>query len=292
MSLFSSQSLSLRKSAPLSDKEFEDLRKLIYELAGIDIPKQRKYLLENRLGPRLKELQLKSFAEYYQFLRHGPQNHSEIEIFCEKMTTNETSFFRDPKQLGVVRTSVLKPLLDAQQAAGKKQLHIWSAGCSSGEEPYTLSIMLQEMLKMSISGWQVSITANDISSAMLQKAKKGIYSEYALRNTPKDLIDKYFSKEPGGYRVDPELQKYIRFEKLNLNDQKALKRIPRSQIVFCRNVIIYFDAPMKKKVINAFYDKLVSGGYLVLGHSESLHSITSSFQPIRKPGGIVYQKQD
>lgn len=290
MSLFSSQSLSLRKSTPLSDKEFSDLQELIYELAGIDVPKQRKYLLENRLGPRLKELQLKSFSEYYQVLRHGPQKNREIEIFCEKMTTNETSFFRDPKQLGVVRTAVLKPLLDAQQAAGQKKLHIWSAGCSSGEEPYTLSIILQEMLRMSVSGWQIRITANDISSSMLQKAKRGIYSEYSLRNTPKDIIGRYFSKEPAGYKIDPKVQKNISFEKINLNDDKAVNKIPNAQIIFCRNVIIYFDPPMKKKVTHAFYDNLVPGGYLVLGHSESLHSITRSFRPIRKPGGIVYQK--
>lgn len=292
MSLFSSQSLGLRKTAPLTDKEFSDLSTFIYELAGIEIPKQRKYLLENRLRSRLTELNLKSFSDYYKYLRYGPDKTKEVEIFCEKMTTNETSFFRDPKQLGVFKLSVLAPLIQSLEASGKKQLHIWSAGCSSGEEPYTLSIMLHEMLKTSISGWRIRITANDISSAMIQKAKKGIYSEHSLRNTSRDIISRYFIKEPGGFKVHPKVQKNVVFERINLNDSAAVKRIPKSQIVFCRNVIIYFDPPMKKKVVNSFYDNLIPRGHLVLGHSESLHSITNIFQPLRKPGGILYQRMD
>ncbi len=292
MSLFSPNSLSLGKSVSLSQKEFNDLSGFIYSLAGIEIPRQRQYLLENRLRSRLNELSLKSFSEYYQYLLHGPDRKREVEIFCEKMTTNETSFFRDPRQLDVFRDSVLVPLLSRLKETGRKQLHIWSAGCSSGEEPYTLSIMIHELLKVSIIGWRIRITANDISSAMIQKARKGLYNEHSLRNTPKDIIARYFSKEPGGYLVHPKIKKNIVFERINLNDAGAVKRIPKSQVAFCRNVIIYFDLPMKKKVVNFFYDNLVQGGHLVLGHSESLHSVSSIFQPIRKPGGILYRRMD
>ncbi|MFO7728057.1 MAG: protein-glutamate O-methyltransferase CheR [Desulfonatronovibrio sp.] len=292
MSFFGSQSLSLRKTAPLSDKEFDDLRDLIYKVAGIDIPKQRRYLLENRLRGRLNELNLKNFSEYYQYLRYGADKRNELEYFCEKMTTNETSFFRDPKQLGVFRVYVLIPLLEKLKTMGRKRLHIWSAGCSSGEEAYTLGIMLHEILKTSIISWNIRITANDISSTMLEKARQGLYNEHSLRNTPKDVVQSYFSKEPGGFKIDPKIQKIIKFEKLNLNDSAAIKRIPRSEIVFCRNVIIYFDEAMKKKVVNSFYDNLIPKGFLVMGHSESLHSVTRVFNPIRKPGGIVYQKTE
>lgn len=292
MSFFGSQSLSLRKTAPLSDKEFDDLRDLIYKVAGIDIPKQRRYLLENRLRGRLNELNLKNFSEYYQYLRYGADKRNELEYFCEKMTTNETSFFRDPKQLGVFRVYVLIPLLEKLKTMGRKRLHIWSAGCSSGEEAYTLGIMLHEILKTSIISWNIRITANDISSTMLEKARQGLYNEHSLRNTPKDVVESYFSKEPGGFKIDPKIQKIIKFEKLNLNDSAAIKRIPRSEIVFCRNVIIYFDEAMKKKVVNSFYDNLIPKGFLVMGHSESLHSVTRVFNPIRKPGGIVYQKTE
>ncbi|MFP4110759.1 MAG: CheR family methyltransferase [Desulfonatronovibrio sp.] len=292
MSFLGSQSLSLRKAAPLSDKEFNDLRDLIYKVAGIDIPKQRRYLLENRLRGRLNELNLKNFSEYYQYLRHGADKRNELEYFCEKMTTNETSFFRDPKQLGVFRVYVLIPLLEQLKTMGRKRLHIWSAGCSSGEEAYTLGIMLHEILKASLVSWNIRITANDISSTMLDKARQGLYNEYSLRNTPKEVVDNYFSKEPGGYRINPKIQELIKFEKINLNDSAAIRRIPRSEIVFCRNVIIYFDEAMKKKVINSFYDNLIPKGFLVMGHSESLHSVTRVFNPIRKPGGIVYQKAE
>ncbi len=292
MSFFNSQSLSLKKPAPLTDKEFNDLSGFIYQLAGIEIPSQRKYLLENRLRSRLNELNLKNFAEYYHYLRNGPDKRREVEIFCEKMTTNETSFFRDPKQLDVFRSAVLAPLIEKLKQSGKQELHIWSAGCSSGEEPYTLSIMIHELLKLSIIGWRIRITANDISSAMIQKAKDGLYNDHSLRNTSSEIITKYFVKEPGGYRVHPKIKKNVVFEKINLNDPAAVKRIPKSQIVFCRNVIIYFDMPMKKKVINFFYDNLVHDGFLILGHSESLHSVTNIFQPIRKPGGILYQRMN
>ncbi|MFW6005200.1 MAG: CheR family methyltransferase, partial [Desulfonatronovibrionaceae bacterium] len=209
MSLFSSQSLSLRKAAPLSDKEFNDLSRFIYDLAGIEIPSQRKYLLENRLRSRLTELNLDTFADYYKYLKFGQNRKKEVEIFCEKMTTNETSFFRDIKQLGLFKMVVLAPLLENLKQSGKKQLHIWSAGCSSGEEPYTLSIMLHEMLKMSIIGWKIRITANDLSSAMLEKARKGIYNQHSLRNTPKDIISRYFTKEPAGFRIHPKVQKNV-----------------------------------------------------------------------------------
>ncbi|MFP4456025.1 MAG: CheR family methyltransferase, partial [Desulfonatronovibrio sp.] len=124
------------------------------------------------------------------------------------------------------------------------------------------------------------------------KARQGLYNEYSLRNTPKEVVDNYFSKEPGGYRINPKIQELIKFEKINLNDSAAIRRIPRSEIVFCRNVIIYFDEAMKKKVINSFYDNLIPKGFLVMGHSESLHSVTRVFNPIRKPGGIVYQKAE
>lgn len=282
--------LSLRDQPKISDTEFKELRDHIYSLTGIDIPAERKYLLENRLGSRLKELGLKSFADYTRHLRLGVGRDAELQQLFERITTNETSFFRDQKQLDVVRDKVLPAVMD-EQKGGVKELNIWCAGCSSGEEPYTLGIMLHEMLRMSIISWRIRITANDLSPAMLVKAKAGLYNDHALRTTPKDIVDRYFTKEPGGYRVHPKVQKLVQFGPINLNDTLAVKRMPRSQVVFCRNVIIYFDDEMKKKVISGFYDNLQPGGYLVLGHSESIHKISRAFTPLMQPGGIVYQKQ-
>ncbi|NCC23932.1 MAG: protein-glutamate O-methyltransferase CheR [Deltaproteobacteria bacterium] len=288
MSQPSFETLNLRKTPKISDKEFVDLRNFIYESTGIDIPEKRKYLLETRLGTRLKDLSLNTFGDYFNYLKFDPGKTREMENLFQQITTNETSLFRDVKQLQVFEDFVLKDILERQ--ASTKELNIWSAGCSSGEEPYTLGIMLHEALRMAIIGWRVRITANDLSSAMLEKARRGVYNDYAIRTTPPDILNKYFTKETDGYKIHPKVAKLVTFSQINLNDRLALKKIPKSHVVFCRNVIIYFDDEMKKKVISAFYDNLHPDGYLVLGHSESIHKISRSFQPVMKPGGIVYKR--
>lgn len=292
MALAISGPLTLRRTPPMNSKEFMEIQKYIYDLVGIAIPERRKYLLENRLGPRLVELGLRNFGEYLMALRHGPRKEAELKYFFSKITTNETSFFRDIKQLEVFQEHVLMPLLKEREAAGKKSLNIWSAGCSSGEEPYTLGIMLHEALRMSIIGWKIQITANDLSTDMINKARAGVYSEYALKTTSSDILNRYFTSESGGFKIHPKVQKLVSFGLINLNDKLALKRVPRSHIIFCRNVIIYFDDAMKQKVIAGFYDNLLPGGYLVLGHSETIHKVSRAFQPLIKPGGIVYRKSE
>lgn len=292
MALSAFSSLTLRKTPQISDLEYKELVTFIYNLTGIDIPAHRKYLLENRLGARLNELRLNSFAEYSKYLRFSPEKTKEIDYLCEKITTNETSFFRDTKQLEAFKQYGLKEIIDKQLSAGKKELNIWSAGCSSGEEPYTLSIILHELLRMTIIGWNIRITANDLSPAMITKARVGLYNTHALRTTPPDILARYFTKEPEGYRIHPKVQKLVTFGLINLNDPLAVKRVARSHVVFCRNVIIYFDDPMKQKVISNFYDNLIQGGYLVLGHSESIHKLSTAFKPVLHPGSILYKKQE
>jgi chemotaxis protein methyltransferase CheR len=285
-------SSSLRRVPPLTDQEFSVLSSYIYEKTGIEIPVRRKYLLENRLAPRLEELGLTSFDEYTKYLRFGPGRTTELQKLCDQVTTNETSFFRDMKQLDVFRNVILKELLERRQDGQRKELRIWSAGCSSGEEPYTLAIMLHELLRMSIIGWSITITGNDISAAMIEKGRKGIYNEHSLRTTPQEVLSRYFAKEPEGYRIHPKVQKLVSLGQINLNDQTAVKRVPRSQIIFCRNVIIYFDDAMKRKIITAFHDNLLPGGYLVLGHSETIHNLSLPLRRIINPGGIVYRKDE
>lgn len=285
------KSMSLRNKPKISDAEFKELRDFIYDYTGIDIPARRKYLMENRLGSRLEELKLKNYGEYFKFIKFSPGKAKELEKLCEKITTNETSFFRDMRQLGVFKTFVCNEIITKSQSINRKQMNIWCAGCSSGEEPYTLSMLLHEVLKMGIMSWNIKITANDLSMAMVNKAKRGLYNDYSFKTTPKDMIAKYFTKEANGYRISPKIKRLISFGPINLNDRMAVKRVPRSHVIFCRNVIIYFDQDMKKRVIQSFYDNLLPGGYLVLGHSESIHNLSSAFKPIVKPGGIVYQRQ-
>ncbi|WP_319765286.1 protein-glutamate O-methyltransferase CheR [Maridesulfovibrio sp.] len=290
MSSLFSKTISLRKELKISDLEFTQLRDFIYEQAGIFIAANRKYLLENRLANRLKELNLKSFGEYYSYLQYDPGRKAELNKLFEVITTNETSFYRNPPQLKVFQTKVLPAVLDELRKKRRKRLRIWSAGCSTGEEPYTLSMIIHDVLGSELSSWDIKITANDLSERVLKSARRAVYSEYSLRTTPKPIIAKYFDKDGKQYKVKPSVKKLVSFGQINLSDRMQVKRVERSEIVFCRNVIIYFDEDMKKKVINAYYDNLVPGGYLIIGHSESLHNITRAFKPVHHPGAIIYQK--
>ena len=290
MSSLFSKTISLRKELKISDLEFTQLRDFIYEQAGIFIAGNRKYLLENRLANRLKELNLKSFGEYYYYLQYDPGKKAELNKLFEVITTNETSFYRNPPQLKVFQTKVLPAVLDELRKKRRKRLRIWSAGCSTGEEPYTLSMIIHDVLGAELKSWDIKITANDLSERVLKSARRAVYSEYSLRTTPKEIIAKYFDKDGKQYKVKPTIKQLVSFGQINLSDRMQVKRVERSEIVFCRNVIIYFDEAMKKKVINAYYDNLVPGGYLIIGHSESLHNITRAFKPVHHPGAIIYQK--
>ena len=291
-STMSESKLRMGHDIRISDEEYATLRDYIYKRSGISIPASRKYLLENRLGPLLRELNLKSFSEYIAFLDKGANKSKEEGRLFELVTTNETSFYRNTAQLNALEKTILPELIEQKRKAKDNRLHIWSAGCSSGEEPYTISMILHELLQNELSRWRLSITAQDISEAMLEAARKGVYGKYALRTTEASIINKYFDQEEDLYRVKPAVKRLVRFSSLNMNDAAQMRRGERADIVFCRNVIIYFDEDMKKRVIEAFHERLVPGGYLFIGHSESLHSITNAFEAKYFPGAIVYKKPD
>lgn len=282
---------SVGRDVKVTNEEFTQLRDFIYEQSGIHISETRKYLVENRLSNRLKELNLKNFGEYYYYLRFDPGRRAELPKLFEVITTNETSFYRNPPQLKVFQEKVLKAELEKLRLARTKKLRIWSAGCSTGEEPYTLAMILHEVLRSEVPMWDIKITANDLSEAVLAAARKGVYSEYALRTTPPEIVQRYFKKDGQNYLVEPKLKNLISFGPINLSDKNMLRRVERSHIIFCRNVIIYFDDEMKRQVIESFYDNLLPGGCLLIGHSESLHSISRAFKPEHHTGTIVYRKE-
>ncbi|MFA7165427.1 MAG: protein-glutamate O-methyltransferase CheR [Desulfoplanes sp.] len=289
------KSITLRKQVTMDDVEFGHLRDFIYEKCGIYIPDNRKYLLENRLLNRLRFFGLRTFGEYFYFLKSDQGGKTELQALFEVITTNETSFYRNPAQLKVLENGLLKSVMDEQLKKGSRDIHIWSAGCSTGEEPYTLEIILHEILNAQRSLWNITIMAGDLSEAVLASAARGEYTEYALRTTPKAIIARYFTPIGNGryrrYLINPEIKKHISFHQINLNDRAQLRNIRRSHIIFCRNVLIYFDEAMKKRVISSFYDNLLPGGYLFIGHSESLHNISRVFKPIHYPSAIVYRKE-
>jgi chemotaxis protein methyltransferase CheR len=273
---------------PLPDDVFRLLRDFIHDYCGIFFDDGSKFLLERRLNRRLEQHQLNSFEQYYHFLRYDRKREEEIVVLVDNLTTNETYFFRENAQLKAFSDEILPEL--RSRNAGKKSLRIWSAGCSTGEEPYTIAILLLE------SGnwwrdWQVEIMGSDINQRVLHTARKGMYKKGSHRATPPDMLQKYFIDEgKGDYRINDAVRQLVSFSYVNLLDPHKVSLIRDLDIIFCRNVIIYFDRNAKKKVIEIFYDKMQEGGYLLLGHSESLINISTSFTLRTLQNDMVYQK--
>jgi len=273
---------------PLPEDVFRLLRDFIHDYCGLFFDDGSKFLLERRLNRRLEQHQLKSFEEYYHFLRYDRKREEEIVVLVDNLTTNETYFFREVAQLKAFSDEILPEL--RSRNAGKKSLRIWSAGCSTGEEPYTIAILLLE------SGnwwrdWQVEIMGSDINQRVLHTARKGMYKKGSHRATPPDMLRKYFVEEgKGDYRINDAVRQLVSFSYVNLLDPFKTSLIRDLDIIFCRNVIIYFDRNAKKKVIETFYDKLQEGGYLLLGHSESLINLSTAFTLRTLQHDMVYQK--
>jgi len=272
----------------LSEELFRQLRDLVYEKSGMFFNDGRKYLLESRMENRMKALGLEKFEDYYYLLKYSPEGEVEFRALFDEITINETSFFRNPPQMKVFQEHILPEFLRFKRF---KQLKIWSAGCSTGEEPYTLAILVLEVLGVKVSQWFVDILGVDISRTVLERAQKGEYGEYTLRHMPPDLVQKYFLKEGPIWRVKDEVKKLLRFEEMNLADPAQIRRVRGMDIIFCRNVLIYFDMEVKKRVVASFYDSLNPGGYLFIGHSESLHGISRAFKLVHFPEVIVYKKE-
>jgi chemotaxis protein methyltransferase CheR len=272
----------------LPDDIFRLLRDFIHNYCGIYFDDGSKFLLERRLSRRLEQHQLKTFAEYYHFLRYDRKREEELTVLIDNLTTNETYFFRENAQLKAFSDEILPEL--QQMNNGRKSLRIWSAGCSTGEEPYTIAILLLE------SGdwwrdWQVEILGSDINQRVLHTARRGVYKKGSHRSTPPDMLRKYFVEEPkGDYRIIDRVRELVSFCSVNLLDPHKTSLVRDLDVVFCRNVIIYFDRDAKKKVIESFADKLRDGGFLLLGHSESLINLSTAFTLRTLKNDMVYQK--
>jgi chemotaxis protein methyltransferase CheR len=273
---------------PLPDDVFRLIRDFIHNYCGIYFDDSSKFLLERRLNRRLEQHQLKNFSEYYHLLRYDRKREDELVILIDNLTTNETYFFRESAQLRAFSEEILPELRD--HSTRRRSLRIWSAGCSTGEEPYTIAILLLE------SGdwwrdWQVEILGSDINHRVLHAARKGVYKQGAHRATPPAMLRKYFVEEnKGDYRIVDTVRKFVSFSCVNLLDPYKSSLIRDLDVIFCRNVIIYFDREAKKKVVGNFYDKLREGGFLLLGHSESLINISTAFTLRTLKHDMVYQK--
>ncbi len=272
----------------LSDDIFRLLRDLVHSYCGIYFDDGSKFLVERRLARRLEERQVTTFEEYYHFLRYDRKRDEELAVLVDNLTTNETYFFRESPQLRAFAEELLPELRTT--LAGRKSLRIWSAGCSTGEEPYTIAMLLLE------SGdwwrdWQVEILGSDINQRVLHTARKGVYKKTSHRVSTPEMIKKYFVEEgKGDYRIIDAVRELVSFSYVNLLDPFKTSLINNMDVIFCRNVIIYFDRDAKKKVVESFHDKLRDGGYLLLGHSESLINLSNAFVLRTLKNDMVYQK--
>ena len=273
----------------LSDDVFKKLKDMIYDISGIFFSDQKKYLLETRLSKRISVLNLSNFEDYYNYLKFSPLKNAEIKELLNSVTTNETSFFRDMPQLEVF-VDVLKQIVQSSGNNAIKNIRIWSAACSTGEEPYTVGILIKE--NFFSSGIKFEIIGTDISEKVLESAKKGIYNGYTLRNASQAILGRYFEKNGDDeYEIKDEIKNMTVFGNVNLISGNEVKKFGSFDIVLCRNVIIYFDAESKKKTIENIYESLKPGGYLFLGHSESLHSISSLFKLVGLGKTPLYKKE-
>lgn len=272
----------------LSDAQFAKLAKIVYERAGIHFQDNKKYVLESRLSRRVEELGFDNFDQYLLFLTSGPYQSDEFQEMFNRITINETSFFRNEPQLDVFEQKVLPVLLEKRKH--KKTLRIWSAACSSGEEPYTLAMQVHRSLGVRLMDWKVEILGTDISEKVLMHAQEGKYVHYSVRTMNPMVLNRYFKQDGSFYVLDPTIRSMVHFEKLNLKDGLSARRFGKWDVIFCRNVMIYFDEKMRQHCAKLFYDQLEPDGTLFIGHSETLRNIGVALEPMPLPQAFAYTK--
>lgn len=273
----------------LEAQEFKYLRDLICEKTGIFFDDEKKHYLIRRLENRMKTLGYETLLDYYRFLKYDVSG-KELNHLFNIITTNETYFFRNIPQLMAFKEEVLPLIISRKRKARDYELKIWSAGCSTGEEPYTLAMLLLEILP-DIYQWKVQILGTDINTQVLERAKEGVYDYRSIREMPSYYTLQYFHFKDEKYFIKEKIKDMVSFATLNLVDTEHMKSLRNIDVIFCRNVLIYFSPESCKKVVNAFYESLNKGGYLFLGHSESLYRITAIFKLVKFKNSLVYMKE-
>lgn len=274
--------MTLVAGRDLTERAFREIARLVHEVAGIHLVESKRELVRARLGKRLAELDLPDFERYVEYVR-GDRTGNELLVMIDLLTTNKTSFFREPAHFAFLRETVIP-----RTRPGR--FRVWSAACSSGEEPYSIAIELLEDLRG--GGWDPRILATDISPSILALARRGIYRGEQLEDVPGPWRRKYFRPAPEAgadrWSVTPDVRRLVRFARLNLMDPWPMKG--PFDVIFCRNVMIYFDKPTQARLVARFHDLLRPGGWLFVGHSESLTNVEHPYEYVqpaiyRRPGG-------
>jgi chemotaxis protein methyltransferase CheR len=270
----------------LPEDVFRLIRDVIRDYCGLFFDDGTRYLLEKRLTRRVRSHHLDDFRDYYRLLRYDRNADEELSAIIDVLTVNETYFFREQNQLRAFSTEILEELKEVKRDS--RMLRIWSAGCSTGEEPYTIAMLVAEM--QGLAGWDIEIHGSDINQRVLQAARKGIYRKNSFRTIDPYFFRKYFYDDDGCFRISDAARKNVNFSYLNLLDPHKTTFLGKMDVIFCRNVLIYFDSLSRRKVIDIFYDRLFDGGYLLLGHAESLINISTAFTLRHLKNDMVYQK--
>jgi chemotaxis protein methyltransferase CheR len=267
------------------------IRDLIYRISGIYHSEGKLYLLVSRCARRMIALGVSSPAEYLEHLTTRGNRDAELRLLLNEITIGETYMFRHPAQLEALRNVILPQILESKGSAGLKRLRFWCAGCSTGEEPHTLAMFLLEEKEKLLAGWSCDILATDLNDNSLETARAGVYGEYALRKTSDEMRRKYF-KDVGDKKLQANdlLKSQIRFDRINLRDDNKMLFQKGLDVIFCCNVLIYFDLASKRHVVQHFYASLLPGGYLFLGHAESLFQVDDSFRLVHFTGTTAYGK--
>jgi chemotaxis protein methyltransferase CheR len=265
----------------LTDVDFGLYRTLIYNESGIHFTSTNRSILESRLKERLREKRVDSVKTYFSTISKDKE---ELKSFLDSITTNLTRFFRNQAHFDALEHFVVPELLKNRKGYAGTTLRIWSAGCSTGEEPYTIAMLMNEILPPS---WKYEIVASDISLKCLMTAKEGFYADSRISGIPNAYLKRYFDRIEGGYKVHPDIMSKIRFDYHNLKNDSGLRNL---DIVFCRNVIIYFDEAAQNGVINRFWNSMASKSFLFIGHSESLFGMDTKFEFVKTQWATFYRK--
>lgn len=286
-----SSRVSALKPVEAIDPAFRQIRDLVYNVSGIYQAEEKLYLLVDGCGRRMKALGVNGPRDYWNHLTARPSREVELRNLLNELTIGETCLFRSLPQLDALKKVILPELIGEKVRQVTKKIRIWSAGCSTGEEPYTLAMVFSEEQDGLLKGWQFEIVATDLNDRSVETAKAGIYGEYALRNTSDYFKQKYFTRlDEKKFQIRPELKKPISFSRLNLQDDSKMLFMKGFDVIFCCNVLIYFDGVSKGRVISHFMNDLSFGGYLFLGTSESLMQLNDQFHLVHFPGAIAYWK--
>lgn len=270
----------------LTEEEFRLFRNLIYEESGIYLKETKKDFLENRLVKRMSETRTPSPYWYYKLVTDG--RGAELITLLDLLTVNETSFFRNRPQIDLFRNLILPDVMGKKRADSRKKLRIWSAGCSTGEEPYTIAMVVLELLP-NPGAWDIKIFASDLSLTALEAASKGVYALDKVQATVDDHYLRYFNRNGKSAAIKDEVKRLVVFDFHNLKNDNGLGGL---DVVFCRNVMIYFDGEEQKRLAGKFFRCLDPGGYLVIGHAESLQGRDTGFEFVYENRGTAYREPD